>query len=85
MKLQRFGSKTYSFVVGEEPETDEDEAYPTLDIFFGDDNIPFSAMLDGIPINLDVTLFNLQVRTFPMDMLRYDNSFVKIEDTRPQH
>ena len=63
MKLKRFGSKTYSFVVGEEPETDEDEAYPTLEIFFGDDNIPSSAMLDGIPINLDVTLFNLQVRT----------------------
>jgi hypothetical protein len=62
MKLKRFGSNTYSFVVGEEPETDEDEVYPTLEIFFGDDNIPFSAMLDGIPINLDVTLFNLQTR-----------------------
>ena len=63
MKLKQFGSNTFSFIVGEEPETDEDEAYPTLEIFFGDDNIPSSAMLDGIPINLDVTLFNLQVRT----------------------
>ena len=59
MKIKQFGSKTYSFVVGEEPETDEDEAYPTLEIFFKN-NVPFSAMLDGIPINLDVTLFNLQ-------------------------
>jgi len=59
MKLKQFGSNTFSFMVGEEP-VDEDEEAPTLEIIFGDDNMPFSAMLDGIPINLEVTLFNLQ-------------------------
>tara|TARA_R110002167_G_scaffold274456_1_gene480524 strand:+ start:42 stop:251 length:210 start_codon:yes stop_codon:yes gene_type:complete len=61
MKIKQFGSKTFSFMVGEEPVDEDEEA--TLEIIFGDDNMPFSAMLDGIPINLDVTLINLQVRT----------------------
>jgi len=52
------GANTYSFIVGEEPE-DEDEEIPTLEIFF-EDNKPISAMLDGIPTNLEVTLFNLK-------------------------
>ena len=59
MEIKNFGANTIAFMVGEEPE-DEDEEPPTLEIFFGDDNMPFSAMLDGIPINLEVTLFNLQ-------------------------
>ena len=59
MEIKNFGATTFSFTVGEEPE-DEDEEAPTLDIFFDGKNMPFSAMLDGIPINLEVTLFNLQ-------------------------
>ena len=62
MKLQRFGANTISFMVGEEP-IDEEEEAPTLEIFFDGKNMPFSAMLDGIPINLEVTLFNLNART----------------------
>jgi hypothetical protein len=61
MKVTSFGDNTYTFMVGEEP-IDEDEETPTLEIFFKN-NVPFSAMLDGIPINLDVTLFNLNART----------------------
>ena len=59
MEIKNFGANTFSFTVGEEPE-DEDEEAPTLEIFFDGKNMPFSAMLDGIPINLEVTLFNLQ-------------------------
>jgi len=58
MEIKSIGANTFTFMVGEEP-IDEDEETPTLEIFFGDDNVPFSAMLEGTPINLDVTLFNI--------------------------
>jgi hypothetical protein len=65
MKLKQFGANTLSFTVGEEPEDEWEEA-PTLEIFFDEKNMPVSAMLEGIPINLDVTLFNLQTHSMSL-------------------